>query len=473
MKKLFSLVVLMAIASATVTISSSAHAAIPNTGLVKSPSHSAIYYKASNGKRYVFPNEKTYFTWYQDFSSVVVISESELASLPIGGNVTYRPGVKLLKVTSDPKVYAIAGPKTLRWVSSESVARNLYGASWFSKVDDLPDTFFTNYELGDMIAETGQFSPQSHMSSFASLSLLLTHGSPADDLSSQQPIGQSPMIGACSVFPSDNAWNTDISSYPVHKNSANYLATIGIGGRLHPDFGTEWEGDPIGIPYRVVKGVPKVPINFTLYGDESDPGPYPIPLDTEIEGGPSSDGDRHVSVVDESTCTLYELGRAYPKNGSWDAEVGAVWDLKTNSTRPQKWTSVDAAGLPILPGLVRYDEVVEKGVMSHAVRFTVSKTQRAYIAPASHYASNSTNENYPPMGLRLRMRAGYDCSGLSKEVQVLCATLKKYGMIVADNGSNWYITGAHDDRWNDEHLNDIKSIPGSAFEAVDTGPIIK
>lgn len=453
----------------------SAYAAIPNTGLVKSPSNSAVYYKASDGKRYVFPNEKTFFTWYADFSSVATITESELASLPIGGNVTYRPGVQLIKVTTNPKVYAVAGPKTLRWISSESMARGLYGTSWSGKIDDVPDTFFTNYDVGDAITSADQFSPQSQTNAFPNLSSLITPNSPSSSQPTNQPSssGSAPTIGSCTVFPADNAWNTDISKYPVNANSAKYIASIGIGGHLHPDFGTEWDGNPIGIPYRVVNGAAKLPINFTMYGDESDPGPYPIPLDTQIEGGPNSDGDRHVSVVDESTCMLYELGNAYPKNGSWDAGAGAIWDLKKNSTRPQGWTSVDAAGLPILPGLVRYDEIVEKGAINHAVRFTVSKTQRGYIAPASHYASQSTDANLPPMGLRLRLKASYDCSSLSSEAQVLCTALKKYGMIVADNGSNWYITGTHDDRWNDEHLNDIKTIPGSAFEVADTGPIVK
>jgi hypothetical protein len=287
--------------------------------------------------------------------------------------------------------------------------------------------------------------------------------------------GGGPMVGRCPVFPTDNAWNQDVSALPLLANSAAIINAIGASGHLHPDFGTEWEGAPIGIPYAVVDGIAKVPIEFTAYGDESDPGPYPVPPNAAVEGGPASDGDRHVLVIDQSDCRLYELGRAFPVNAgtSWQADVGAVWPLTTNATRPRDWTSADAAGLPIFPGLARYDEVVERGEVLHALRFTVAKSRRAYVAPASHAASSATDPNLAPMGLRLRMRADYDCSSYSSEVQVLCRGLKRFGMIVADNGSNWYVSGAPDPRWNDEHLNDFKSIPGSAFDVVDTGPILE
>ncbi len=278
----------------------------------------------------------------------------------------------------------------------------------------------------------------------------------------------------CSVFPTDNPWNTDITGLSVHPRSDAYIAAIGTDGTLHPDFGTEYEGGPIGIPYVVVPGdQPKVPARFT-YADESDPGPYPIPPDAPIEGGPDSDGDRHVIVLDEDNCVLYELFDAHPQpDGSWDAGSGAVFDLASNQLRPDYWTSADGAGLPIFPGLVRYDEVVEAGRIDHALRFTVSETQRAFIHPATHFASNSTDPNLPPMGLRLRMEAVYDCSGFSAEVQVICDALKRYGMFVADNGSDWFVTGTHDPQWNDDNLADLKQIPGAAFEVVDTGePVI-
>jgi hypothetical protein len=279
--------------------------------------------------------------------------------------------------------------------------------------------------------------------------------------------------GPCRVFPADNPWNTDVSAAPLHPRSAAFIDSIGRADHLHPDVGTFWDGAPIGIPYvRVGAGQPKVPISFG-YADESDPGPYPIPPDAPIEGGASSDGDRHVLVVDDSACRLYELFDAHPVDGgrAWQAGSGAAFDLRSNALRPDGWTSADAAGLPIFPGLIRYDEVVEQGAIRHALRFTVSRTQRGYIHPATHFASSITDPNVPPMGLRLRMRAGYSCAAYSREVQVICAALKRYGMFVADNGSDWYLTGAHDPRWNDDALGDLKQIPGDAFEAVDTGPV--
>lgn len=283
-----------------------------------------------------------------------------------------------------------------------------------------------------------------------------------------------PAVGGCEIFPADNAWNLDVSGLPVHANSDNYIDSIGRDDHLHPDFGTEWEGEPIGIPYTVVSGSQsKVPINYVAYGDESDPGPMPFPLDVAIEGGPDSDGDRHSIVIDESTCTLYELYRAFPNGDGFDADSGTVWDLTKNENHPEGCTSTDAAGLPVFPGLARYEEVVEKGEVLHALRFTVSDSQRGYIFPARHYASDNDDPNLAPMGLRLRMKASYDCSGYSDEVQVLCTGLKRFGMIMADNGSNWYVSGSPDPRWSDDNLNDFKDIPGDAFEVVDTGdPIV-
>ena len=283
-----------------------------------------------------------------------------------------------------------------------------------------------------------------------------------------------PAVGACRIFPADNAWNRDVSTLPVHPNSDNFIDAIGRDVNLHPDFGTVWDGEPIGIPYTVVDASqPKVAIEYVAYGDESDPGPMPFPLDAPIEGGPDGDGDRHSIVIDESTCTLYELYRAFPAGSGFEAESGTVWDLGVNENHPEGCTSADAAGLPIFPGLVRYEEVVTKGEVLHALRFTVSRSQRAYVFPARHYASSNEDPNLAPMGLRVRMKASYDCSGYSDEVQVLCTAMKRFGMIMADNGSNWYVSGSPDQRWNDDNLNDFKDIPGDAFEVVDTGdPII-
>lgn len=278
--------------------------------------------------------------------------------------------------------------------------------------------------------------------------------------------------GTLQIFPADNPWNQDISALPIHPNSANYLASIGLDTGLHPDFGTEWEGAPIGIPYVLVDGdQAKVPVTFD-YDDESDPGPYPIPADAPIEGGADSDGDRHVIVIDVDNRLLYELFYARPTLTGWMAGSGAVFDLTTNDLRPAGWTSADAAGLPIFPGLARYDEIVEKGELNHALRFTVAHSQRAYIAPARHYASSSLDPNLPPMGLRVRLRADFDESPFPASVQVILRGLKRYGMIVADNGSNWYISGAPDSRWNDEELATLRMVHGRDFEVVQTGDAV-
>jgi hypothetical protein len=287
---------------------------------------------------------------------------------------------------------------------------------------------------------------------------------------SPQPLGANVAINL-RLFPADNPWNTDISSYPVHPLSARYVAAIGASTHLHPDFGTVWNGAPNGIPYVVVSGnQPKVPVDF-YYPDESDPGPYPIPADAPIEGGPSGTGDRHILILDPDHRLLYELYDAHLAGDHWEAGSGAIFDLTSNALRPDTWTSADAAGLPMLPGLVRYDEV-ESGEITHALRFTVDATQRAFVHPATHYASDDTNPDLPPMGLRLRLRADYDISGFPTRVQVILRALKKYGMIVADNGSSWYVNGAPDPRWDDDELHTISQVPGSAFEAVYTGPII-
>jgi hypothetical protein len=282
----------------------------------------------------------------------------------------------------------------------------------------------------------------------------------------------SPTIGGCPVFPSDNVWNADISALPVDARSASYIASIGGGGHLHPDFGSGlYDGGPIGIPYVVApSSQTAVPVSFN-YADESDPGPYPIPSNAPIEGGAQSDGDRHVLVVQSGTCKLYEMFASYPQGSGWRAGSGAVWNLRSNALRPRGWTSADAAGLPILPGLVRYDEVAA-GAINHAIRFTVSRTQRAFIWPARHLASSVTDLSAPPMGLRLRLRANVDISRFSPANRIILTALKRYGMIVADNGSNWFLSGAPDDRWSNDDLHALGAIPGSDFEVVNTSMLM-
>lgn len=278
----------------------------------------------------------------------------------------------------------------------------------------------------------------------------------------------SPLIAGCPVFPADSIWNTPVDTAPLDPNSTAYINTIGGNKTLHADFGSgTWQGGPIGIPFVIVPGSqPRVPIAFD-YDAESDLGPYPIPPDAPIEGGPDSDGDRHILVLDRDHCVLYEVFYAFPDGaGGWWAGSGAVFDLRSNALRPAGWTSADAAGLPILPGLVRYDEVAA-GEIKHALRFTAPQTRRAYVWNARHFASSLTGLQYPPMGQRFRLKADYDISGFSPQVQVILRALKKYGLILADNGSAWYISGVPDERWNNDMLRELHSVPGSAFEAVD------
>ena len=288
------------------------------------------------------------------------------------------------------------------------------------------------------------------------------------DLPSNQ-LTENPGLGGLQVFPADNPWNTDISNEDVDPRSDIIIAGIGNEIHLHPDFGTFWENAPIGIPYNLVgNNQPMRTITFQ-YISESDPGPYPIPPDPQVESG----SDKHILVIDTVNLKLYELFNAVRNNdNSWKAGSGAVFDLTSNVLRPDYWTSADAAGLAIFPGLVRYEEVVEKGIINHALRFTVKNTRNAFIHPATHAASNSNNENHPPMGMRVRLKAGFDISGFSPHVQVILKALKKYGMFVADNGSNWYITGAPDSRWDDEELGELKSIQGNHFEVIKMGEVI-
>ena len=294
----------------------------------------------------------------------------------------------------------------------------------------------------------------------------------------------SPMISGCPVFPTDNAWNADVSNYCVDPNSDQYIASINQDRQyLHPDFGTN---STYGIPFVVVpSSQPLVTVTFNQYPAESDPGPgcmltgagcYPFPPDAPVEGGNLSTGDRHVVALladpTNHNCTLYEVWRGFKdaNDNNWTAANGAVFNLYSDTLRPDGWTSADAAGLPILPGLVRYDEVAA-GEIKHALRFTVAQSQAGYIYPATHFASSSTNPALPPMGLRLRLKASYNISTYTGEALVILTALKKYGMIVADNGSSWFISGAPDPRWNDTELEELKNVPGSAFEVVETGTI--
>ncbi|TWT41993.1 hypothetical protein RAS1_31200 [Phycisphaerae bacterium RAS1] len=300
---------------------------------------------------------------------------------------------------------------------------------------------------------------------------------PGDDDANDTPdgapgVGDEADLSRLQVFPSDNPWNQPASSLPLHPNSDNLLATIGLDTGLHPDFGTVWEGAPIGIPFNIVTdSTPRSPVEFD-YADESDAGPYPIPADPLIEGGPEADGDRHILMLDVGRRKLYELFYAWPGENGWTAGSGAIWDLASNDLRPLGWTSADAAGLPIFAGLVRYDEVVERGEIRHALRFTVSQSRRAYILPATHFASSSTDPNRPPMGLRVRLKANYDISGFSPHVRVILQAMKTYGMIVADNGSNWYVSGVPDPRWDDDELRQLGQVKGRDFEVVYTGEAI-
>ena len=270
-------------------------------------------------------------------------------------------------------------------------------------------------------------------------------------------------------LPASSPWNADVSTLPVDPRSETYLSSIGMDTEVHADFGTVWNGAPNGIPYVLVRSTQKkVPITF-YYGDESDPGPYPIPANPPIEGGPRGTGDRHILTLDVDNRLLYEVydARYNSRKRRWEAGSGAIWDLKAVCARPDGWTSADAAGLPMLPGLVRYDEVA-RGEITHALRFTVPETRRAYIYPASHFASDSTDDALPPMGMRVRLRADYDVSGFPRPVRVILTALKRYGMIVADNGGPFYISGVPDPRWDDELLHAISQVRAGDFEVVDT-----
>jgi hypothetical protein len=324
--------------------------------------------------------------------------------------------------------------------------------------------------------EGGQLSPRRVLGASILLAIAVVV---ALGVASSSAVGPYPDLGGCPVFPdppagtpanapslpTEAAWNQDISKAPVARNSAATIAYIDShgGDHLHPDFGSP---RAYGFPYAVVgRGQPKLPIHYTAYGDESDPGPFPVPKGAPVEGGNGSDGDRHVLVVDRAGCALYELYRGFFKGGRWNADSGTKWDLRSADRRPDSWTSADAAGLPIFPGLIRYDEVAA-GHLDHAIRVTFDSTRNAWVHPASHCAGDTSDSNAPAMGTRLRLKASYGLGGFSGGARVIAEALKHYGMIVADNGSNWYFSGSSDRRWSDENLNQLKRIPGSAFQVV-------
>jgi hypothetical protein len=286
-------------------------------------------------------------------------------------------------------------------------------------------------------------------------------------------LGQLTSLNGFVPFPSNNLWNTDISAAPVDTNSANYINFIGSTVTLHPDFGAgTFHSQTIGIPYQVVAGTQaKVKVTIGAFASESDPGPEPIPSNALIEGYPKpGNGDRHVLVLEKDGCWLYELYHAALKSGKWSADSTAIWDMTVNEQRPYTWTSADAAGLPVFVGLARFDEVAA-GTIDHALRFTVPTTQRAFVLPATHWASTTTDPNAPPMGLRMRLKASFDISTFPADDQVILTALKKYGMILADNGSAIFISGAPDSRWNNNDLNLLKSIAASNFEVVQSGTL--
>jgi hypothetical protein len=412
-------------------------------------------------------------TWVAEpFSLETVVpfgSDRRTRVMIFATNLPLAPGENFSVVTAEAQDGAFSSyPLTVEYVGA------VPGQPWMTSVvvrlsDNLGD-------VGDVLVS---ITYQGMTSNRVRMGIGHIGGRPPDDPpatpSPTPDLGPGASLHGKRPFPADNPWNEDISGAPVDPNSANLIASIGLNTGLHPDFGTVWNGAPNGIPYVVVSSAQSlVPINFTAYGSQSDPGPYPVPPNAPIEGGPNSNGDRHVSVIDRDNWKLYELYYSFPVNNgaSWNAHSGTIFDLNSNALRPAGWTSADAAGLPIFPGLVRYDEVFEQGMIAHALRFTVQNSRRAYVHPARHFASSNTNPNLPPMGMRVRLKASFDISGFSPAMQVILRAMKRYGMIVADNGSNWYFSGAPDPRWNDDELSTLKAINGSNFEVVQMGTIV-
>jgi hypothetical protein len=284
-----------------------------------------------------------------------------------------------------------------------------------------------------------------------------------------------PKIAGCPVFPASNPWNTPVDTLPVAADSTRLIASIGTGAAVHADFGSGlYDGSRIGIPYVTVraKSTPKTRVSFD-YASESDKGPYPIPANVPIEGAPThaNEGDRHVLIVDRDACKLYELSGLHRTAGHWAGWSGAIWNLRSNAVRPAGWTSADAAGLPILPGLARWDGDASTGRINHALRFTAERTRRAYVYPARHYASSATDPSLPPMGLRVRLKASVNISGLPPQARMVAQAMKTYGLILADNGSNWYVTGAPSPHWSNDQLHALGGLTGADFEVVDTSKL--
>jgi len=284
----------------------------------------------------------------------------------------------------------------------------------------------------------------------------------------------SPVLGGCTVFPASSPWNQRVDTLPVAQDSAALIASIGLDSHVHADFGSGlWDGSRIGIPYVVVHGkkTPKSHVSFD-YADESDKGPYPIPANVPIEGQPANtDGDRHALILDRDSCRLYELYALHRQGSGWAAGSGAIWNLRSNALRPAGWTSADAAGLPILPGLARWDGDASTGAIDHALRFTAERTRKAYVWPARHYASSDTDPSLPPMGLRVRLKASVDISKLPLQARIVATAMKRYGMILADNGSSWYVSGAPSPRWSNDQLHALGQLTGADFEVVDTSKL--
>jgi len=370
--------------------------------------------------------------------------------------------------TASPSVIMPGQSSQLAWTVNNAVSLALNGIATVGNGTNISPGANTTYTLVAM----------NSMGS-ATASVTVTVGSPTAAYGNMKAadLGAGANLNGAIPFPADNAWNTDISTAPVDTNSAALISGIGLGTGLHPEFGSGlYSGAPIGIPYVVVSNSqPAVAIQFTSYADESDPGPYPVPMNAPIEGqqadGSAFGGDRHVLVIDRDANLLYELANAYPQSdGTWQASCGAVFYLDSNNVRPTAqlgWTSADAAGLPIFPGLVRYEEAAS-GVIRHALRFTVGTTRWAYVPPATHWASSNTNPDLPPMGMRVRLKSDFIIpSGFSTETKAILQALKTYGMFVADNGGNWYITGAPDPRWdNDKLVSELGSVKGSNFEVL-------
>jgi Bacterial Ig-like domain (group 2) len=374
-------------------------------------------------------------------------------------DVTQR--IASVTVTPNPVSIAVGATLTLSVTLKESDGTTITGRP--ISYQSLNTSFATVTSAGEVSGVSA-----------GSTSVVVTAGSGSNVVTSTVPVtvttATPPDTGALgrnatltrAIFPADNPWNTPIDTAAVDPNSAAIISNIGATTAFHPDFGANYNGGPFGIPYVVVSGTQAL-VNVTFdYADESDPGPYPIPPNPPIEPG----SDAHVLVVDRDHWKLYELFSAQAlADGSWHAGSGAIFDLSSNALRPAGWTSADAAGLPILPGLVRFDEV-NAGNISHALRFTASRTRRAYISPARHWASTDTSSLRPPMGMRVRLKASVDISGYPASAQVILRALKKYGMMVADNGSNWYVSGTADARWNDTEMNTLKALKGSDFEVV-------